>query len=257
MEKFNVGININFLFNILNKKLNTMNWEDYCVGMAIALLIFLFFVFLVIFAPKSQNFFKKIEPQLDDLSKNKELMRDTFVRLNIKLNDDNLAEEYADHYKSIITKKLEWRPWLDEYTTGTVEYLPIYMFSKIDEQNHSIFNKLFGQISHIDDIKSVFFLKINTNSSLTKQKGWAELTNNTLRFIYCFNSFCYNEDECGIWVNGEAKKLFKDYNYIYDASKEHSIYNNTFDDVIFLIVDFDRPKEIAMGYSDYYLFKKD
>jgi len=76
------------------------------------------------------------------------------------------------------------------------------------------------------------------------------MTNDYLRYIYCFNCFCLNEDDCGIWVNGEAKKLFKDYYYVFDASKEHSIYNNTIDDIVFLIVDFKRPKNISKGYSD-------
>lgn len=229
-----------------------MNWEDCCVGIAVALLIFLFFVFLVIFAPKSQNFFKKVCPHLDDLTLHKDLMCETFVKLGIELNDDNLYEEYEQYYKNTSRKELNWEPWLDTNVVGDVTYLPIYTFSKIHHGNFSIFNKLFTEITKSDDIKSVFFLKLGCNSNLAKHKGYAEMTNDTLRFIYCFNSFCYSEDECGIWVNGEAKKMFKDYYYFFDASKEHSIYNNTFDEVMFLIIDFDRPKEIPKGYSDNY-----
>ncbi len=227
-----------------------MDWDNYFVGVAIVLLIFLFCVLLVIFAPKSQNFFKGVEPTLENLVKNKDIVRDTFVRLNIKLSDDNLSEEYEAHYKTVKINELTWRQWPEtQVVNGIVEYLPIYMFSKIDDENYGIFNKLFSEISHLDTMQSVFFLKIKSKSGLNKHKGWADLTNKTLRFIYCFNSFCYSEDDCGIWVNGEAKKLFKDYSYIFDASKEHSIYNNTFDDVVFLIIDFDRPQSIPAGYS--------
>lgn len=234
-----------------------MSVEDICVGIAVTLLLFLFFVFLVIFAPKSHNFFKKVCPTLDELAHNKELMCETFVKLDIKLNDDNLQDDYEKYYQTIVVKKLKWEPWLDNNIVGDVQYLPIYMFSKINATNFSIFHKLFSEISTMDDIKSMFFLKLGINSNLAKHKGWAEVTNDTLRFIYCFNSFCYSEDECGIWVNGEAKKMFKDYYYYFDASKEHSIYNNTFDEVIFLIVDFDRPKDIAKGYSDNFYLKKE
>ncbi len=230
-----------------------MSLQDIFVGAAIAIIIFIFIVFLVIFAPKSQNFFKRIDPVLDGLGKETDLMRETFVKLGIVLNDDNLNDEYKQYYDTVDVKPLEWLPWLDDKAEGKVEYLPIYLFSKIDNANFSIFNKLFSTISKSRDIRSVFFLKLGVNSRLVKHKGWAELTNDTLRYIYCFNSFCYQEDECGIWVNGEAKKMFKDYHYFFDASKEHSLYNNTFEEVIFLVVDFVRPKEITKGYSDNFL----
>jgi Aspartyl/Asparaginyl beta-hydroxylase len=221
---------------------------DTSIALAVAVLIFISVIILVIFAPKSQNFFKL--DKFKKLTDNEELIKETFIRLGIKLNEDGLKEEYE--HINIPIKELIWRPWPD---IKGVEYLPLYMFSKTSKEAH-MFSKLFSEIAEIKDVQSVFFLKINSKFGLPKHNGWAELTNKTLRFIYCFNSFCYSEEECGIWINGESKKLFKDYHYIYDASKEHSIYNNTFDDIIFLIIDFDRPYDIPMGYSDNFLVHK-
>jgi hypothetical protein len=225
---------------------------DYILSIAIALLIFLVCIFLVIFAPKSHNFFKKIEPKLDELAQDRNLFKELLVRLGIKLNDDNIAEEYEEYYKKITPAELTWEEWPEKIvTSGSVDYLPLFIKPLFYNENYSIFNGLFGKLIRLDiNIQSVFFLKMNNNSALKKHKGWANLTNNTLRFVYCFNSFCFDEDECGIWINGESKKFFKDYYYIFDASKEHSIYNNTCDEVLFLIIDFDRPEGVARGYSD-------
>lgn len=228
---------------------------EFLIGIAIAILLFLFFIFLVIFAPKSENFFKEIDT-LTPFTKNSDLICDTFVRLGIQLDDDNLAEDYASYYSSIKPQQIEWLKWPDEKNVyGCVEYLPVHMFGKMHDNNYHTFNKLFNELSKVDGVQSVYFIKLGDHAHFKKHHGWAEFTNTTLRFIYCFNSFCYNEDECGIWVNGEAKKLFKDYYYIYDASKEHSLYNNTVDEVLFLVVDFDRPKNINSGYSDNYFCK--
>ncbi len=222
--------------------------QEFVIGFAVVLLLFLFCSALVIFAPKSQNFFKKLCPVLENIKK--DTLRECFVKLGIEITDDNIAEEYNEFYEKITPHDLEWKKWPENnVVNGDVEYLDVYLFDKLDQINYSEFNKLFDEIDREIEIKSMFFMKLGPNSGLKKHKGWAPLTNETLRFIYCFNSFCYNEDECGIWVNGESKKLFKDYNYIFDASKEHSIYNNTYDDVIFLIIDFMRPPNIANGYS--------
>ncbi len=227
--------------------------QDFIVGISVVLLLFIFCVFLVIFAPKSRNFFKGIEP-LDTLAKDA-VIKDTAAQLaadsvaSQKKAGEKAGEDATWQAKEQASAKITWRPWRS-YAQGTVEYLPIYMFSKTNSHNYATFSKLFDRVIQIDGIQSVFFLKIHPQSSIAKHKGWAAVSNKTLRFIYCFDSLCFSEDECGIWVNGESKKLFKDYHYVYDASKEHSIYNNTIDAVVFLIIDFDRPKGISAGYSN-------
>ena len=234
--------------------------NGFSVFVAFFIITFIICISLVIFAPRSQNFFKEVFPDLEKLSERKDIIDETFVNLDIKLNDDNLAAEYEELYKNKKQNahEIKWEEFPDKnIISGEVEILPIFMFSKINEINKNIFDKLFNFAKPMTSIQSIHFIKLKPKAKIKKHTGWADISNNTLRYIYCFNSFCYSDEECGIWVNGESKKLFKDYSYIYDSSKEHSIYNNTFDEIIFLIIDFDRPKNINVGFSEYNLSKPD
>jgi hypothetical protein len=223
------------------------------IFIAISIIIFLICITLVIFAPKSQNFFKDI-PGLDELSKNADVMQDTFVRLGVEPSEGNISQEceaLREKYLKTNPDPLRWLKFPDEQIAeGDLELLPLMLSSEYTDEKQ-IFASLAAELDKINGIQSVYFIKMKPGGKLKKHTGWAQMSNNTLRYIYCFNSFCYSEDECGIWVNGEAKKLFKGCSYIYDGSKEHSIYNNIFDDVVFLIVDIKRPEGISPGYSEY------
>lgn len=239
--------------------------ESFSIYIGIVIIIFIFCIFLVIFAPKSQNFFDKTiyNKKLDELSNSKiytNALLETSVLLNIEESDDmndNETMEKLKQYKDIKKYTLKWEKWPDKNTiTGDVFILPIFMFSTINKVNSDIFKNLLNIIKDIPDIQSIYFIKLNANAKFIKHKGISELTNKTLRYIYCFNSYCYNENECGIWINSESKKTSKGDSYIYDSSKEHSLYNSTSDDIIYLIIDFDRPESIPNGYSDYTLSKE-
>lgn len=217
--------------------------------------LFIVVMVLVIFAPKTNNFFdtKTLYPHLYCLSNNKDIINKTFINVGLDtLNDDMLINDYKK-YKEFEENRpvVPWVKWpYEKISEGDIDFLPMYYDSKLNKDAAKIFNSLYEEIKSNQDIRRIFFIKMMPNSKLIKHKGLASETNNTLRYIYCFNSFCFYDTDCGIWINGEIKKMSKDNYYIFDASKEHSIYNNTYDPVIFLIIDVDRHKSLPLGTSD-------
>jgi hypothetical protein len=232
--------------------------SNFSVFIGTTVIVFIIILFLVIFAPKSKNFFNINDyyPDLEKLSKNQEVIDQTFIKLGLDcLNEaDNMIDDYKKYPIFYEDKKpIKWKDWLDNKIEGKVEILPLYMFSKLHDENISIFNELINELKNINNINSIFFIKMSPKSKIIEHTGWAQLSNDNLRFIYCFNSFCFYETDCGIWINGEIKKLYKDYSYVYDSSKEHCIYNNTYDDIFFLVIDVERPNNIPKGISEYEL----
>lgn len=220
---------------------------------AITIISLIIVIILVIFAPKSKNFYNINDtyPQFLKVSVDENVIDNTFIKLNINLNEDELSKKY-EKYESYNKpkKKLKWLDWPDKsQISGKVQILPLFLFSKISVENIEIFSELYSKIKNIKNIASVYFLKISSNSKIKPHQNWKELSNNTLQYIFCFNSFCFSDKECGIWVNGETKKLYKNNSYIYDSSLEHSIYNNTFDDILFLCIDIERLPHIRKGVS--------
>ncbi len=215
----------------------------------VTIIIFIVCIFLVIFAPRSKNFFKKDELDLGqqdifDILEDTKLVEDTMNNLQIPIE-----EEYEEINKEEINP-LKWIDWPDQkIIKGDIQFLPIFMFSKLNEINLDKFKKLFDKISKIRCVRSIYFIKISSGAKFIKHTGWKELTNTSLRYLYCFNAYSLDENQSGIWVNGECKKISRGSTYIYDASKEHSIYNYTSEDVIYLMVDFKRPDHIPDGYS--------
>ena len=225
--------------------------ESSSIYIGVAVIIFIFCIFLVIFAPKSQNFFNKDKytPEIDSLAKSEDFF-------NIMKSTETKFSESAGLDEETPTL-IKWEKWPDNtITSGNVELLPIFMFSTINKANSKTFAELVDIVKVIPEIQSIYFIRLDSNSKFVKHSGYAELVNKSLRYIYCLNADCYNEDQCGLWVNSEAKKMTRGESYIYDASKEHSLYNNTITPVIFFVVDFDRPLDVPFGYSEYVLTNK-
>lgn len=224
--------------------------ESICYYTAFFIIVLIICVLLVIFAPKSNNFFKEYPEEIKNIAENKDIISELFMRFykngDIQLNDEFLLKGMPEIKDGV---KLEWQTFPDDkIIEGDVKILPISLFSIINEENKRVFNVL---CKNLTSARDVYFIKISPGACIKKHTGWADVCNSSLRFLYCFNAFCFSPDECGIWVNGEVKKISKDDFYIYDASKEHSIYNNTYDDIILLIIDFDRPEGVPRGFSNY------
>lgn len=227
--------------------------ESFSIYLGITVILFIFCIFLVIFAPKSKNFIKPEEcPEFTKVIKSQEYLDALKESESIILNKDDSKN---NNTKDNNTKDdLIWKKWPDSsIINGDVELLPIFIFSAINQDNLKLFSKLSNIIRDIPDVQSIYFLKLSSNSKFINHKNYSEIANKSLRYIYCFNAYTLSEDESGIWINSEAKKLSSGESYIYDSSKEHSLYNNTSEEVVYLIIDFDRPENIPTGYSEYQL----
>lgn len=236
-----------------NNHISKITMSEYVFTyIGITIIIFIVCIFLVIFAPKSKNFFKKDELDLSqkdifDILEDNSVLEDTMNNLGI-----SIEEEYEEVQEN--ENNLRWIPWPDKnIIKEEVSFLPIFMFSKLNETNLTKFKKLFDKISNTKCVRSIYFVKLAPGAKFNKHTGWKELTNLSLRYIYCFNAYSLDENQSGIWVNGECKKLSRGSTYVYDASKEHSIYNYTSNGAIYLMIDFKRPNDIPDGYSTYEL----
>ena len=123
------------------------------------------------------------------------------------------------------------------------------MFSVFSESRKKISINTYKLIKNIPDVKTCTFIKINSESSIEKSTKWKDLSNTTLCCLLVLEAPFPNIEECGIWVNGESKKLSKNSLIIYDSSKEHSIYNKSDEDIYILMLDIGRPPTIPYGTS--------
>lgn len=206
------------------------NISYFWVGVCI--IIFIICIALLIFAPKSINYYSPdIYPILE------------------YINDNNLEIIKEDLNK--IKESKDWVLWPDkQYVKGGYKIYPMYIFNVKNSNHIKECNSTYTLIHNTPDIKTLTFLHLSPNSSLNKQTGWCDLSNTTLRCLFILESPAVTKiDKCGIWVNGESKKLIKNNIIIFDSSKEHSIYNETNEHVYILLLDVKRPRKLPDGTS--------
>lgn len=207
-----------------------------CIGLVVV--IFIVSVSLLIFAPKSINFHKD----------------DTYPILK-SICENNKEIIHTDFEK--IENDTDWVEWPDsENISGKCEIFPMYMFSTISKPRKNKCITTYNLVKNMPNVKTCTFLKIDKKSKMNKQIQWKELSNKTLRCLLILKSVSSAPvEKCGIWVNGETKKLKSDSIIIFDSSKEHSIYNETDYPLYALLIDIQRPEKIPNGiaqreYSD-------
>ena len=195
-------------------------------------IIFIVSVSLLIFAPRSVNFYNDdTYPILKSIYEN---------------NKEIITEDFEK-----IEKETNWINWPDsENISGKCEIFPLYMFSIVSKKRkHKCINS-YNLIQNIPGVKTCTFLKIDKKSKMTKQTQWKDLSNTTLRCLLVLKSVSSAPvEKCGIWVNGETKKLISGNLIIFDSSKEHSIYNETDYPLYTLLIDLQRPEKIPNGIS--------
>lgn len=201
------------------------------IYIGVIVIIFIISISLLIFAPKSKNYYKKeIYPFIEYLhNNNAQLIKDEFYK--IKNNDD-------------------WVSYPDKQNiTGKCSIWPLYIFSIECKKRTQLVDNLYKIIKNIPDIKSCLFIKFDPNSEISKNKIWRELSNDSLRCLLVLDS-PNDMNKCIIWVNGEVKKINTNDLIIFDGSKDHSIHNKTKHPLHMLIIDVKRPKDISDGNSD-------
>jgi len=225
--------------------------DNFSIFLGTTIILFIFVICLVIFAPKNKTFFPiETYPNLKQIINNKEIIDKTFIRLGV---DDDFKDEYY-HYDIYNQDRdeIEWMEWPDKNTNkGNVQFFPLFLLKKSYKKNKEIFKELNTTLKKVKNIKAVYFVNMPEKALIKAHNGWKELSNSSLCYIYCFNSFCFSKDDCGISVEGDTKILKKEQSYIFDCSKNFTIYNKTFNDVKFLLIYLDRPKDVPDGRSEY------
>lgn len=202
------------------------------VFIGISVIIFIICVLLLIFAPKSINYYSiETYPILKSICEN---------------NKDIINKDFDN-----IENDADWINWPDPgYVSGVCKIFPIYIYSILSKKRKHKCSETYKLIKNMPDVKTCAFIKIDKKSKLNKQTECKELSNSTLRCLYVLKSVSSAPVEtCGIWVNGESKKLISNKLIIFDSSKEHSIYNGTDYPLYALLIDIKRPEKIANGTS--------
>lgn len=202
------------------------------IWIGIVVVIFIISISLLIFAPKSVNYFdSSTYPIVKFISENNnQIIKDDFYKIK---NNSNWLN-YPD------TKNI----------SGTCTIWPMYMFSTKSISRSSECPDTYKLIKNIPDVKTCAFIKLDPESSIDKNKQWKALANTTLRCLFIIDSPNDTTDKCAIWVNGEIKKVKTRDLIIFDSSKEHSIYNKTNLPLYMLLLDIQRPEKIVNGISD-------
>ena len=205
----------------------------FCIGVIIV--IFIISISLMIFAPHSINYFdEKTYPELQIIS------NQHINTLKHELDCANDPDELNN-----------WMMWPDSnYRKGACNLYPLYMFSTLSHKRQMVCPETFKLLQKIPNVKTCTFVTIEINSSIENHKEWKDLCNKTLRCLIVISSPNDAVERCGIWVNGESKKLHTGDVVIMDGSKEHSIYNKSDLPISMLLVDISRPDSIPEGTSN-------
>jgi hypothetical protein len=202
------------------------------IWIGLVVIIFIISVSLLIFAPKSVNYFNA----------------DTYPILK-SIHENSKCVIETDFDK--IENNPDWVNWPDrEHVRGSCKIFPMYMFSTESSKRRNKCLRSYNLIQNTPGVKSCCFIKIDRKSKISKQTQWKELANTTLRCLFIIKAVSSAPvEKCGMWVNGETKKLSSSDLLIFDSSKEHSIYNETDYPVYALLVDVKRPEKIPNGTS--------
>jgi len=199
------------------------------IWIGVIVVIFILCIALLIFAPKGKNYFN------------------SNIYPIVKYLHENNLQTFKDDFKKI--KDENWVNYTID-VQGKCGMCPLYMFSITSKKNTKLCQNTYDLVHNIPDLKTCTYMIIHPKSQILKNKGWKDLANNTLRCAVIINSMTSTMDKCGIWVNGQTKKIKANDLLIFDASKEYSIYNHTPLNLELLIFDIKRPDNIACGLSE-------
>ena len=192
-------------------------------------------LFLVIFAPSEKAFLnKEIYPPLDILSDAMQLhlIKDDLQRLN-----DQDFVDYPDPQM--------WKFNAD----SNYQIFPFYMFGTFAKKNIAACPDTFRLAHYIPYIRTMSFMKLGPKSVLKVHQSWKDLSNDTFRCILGLDIPVNDIHACGIWVQGNVKKIEDDKWVVFDASKKHSMFNKQDKACYMLMFDLKRPTNVV-GLSE-------
>jgi hypothetical protein len=197
----------------------------FCVGFVIV--VFVLTIVLLIFAPKSSNFFSaNLYPRHALLSMSK-------IHKEIDKNPS-----------------MKWRAWPDQKNvSGTFEICPLFMFGRVARGSRADHPNVFKKVAALPDVRTCAFFRLGSNSMLRPHTRWKDSSNSTLCMFIVTDAPSTSIDKCGAWVSGELKKIEKNKILLIDCSKLHSLYNDTTHPVTGLMLDLVRPSTMVSGTS--------
>lgn len=204
------------------------------IWLAVIIILVVLCLALVIFAPKNKSFYdRRIYPHLELIS---DPMHMQMIREDLNLLDESHFIDYPDQQM--------WK----YNDSSDYQIFPFYMFGEFSRNNLTMCHNTFQIAQNIPYIRSMAFIKIGPKSVLKVHQSWKEISNETFRCFLGVNVPTSDINICGVWVEGDAKKLQDDKWVIFDASRKHSIYNKYSKNCYLLMFDLKRPCDI-MGIS--------
>ena len=202
--------------------------------LAIVIIIIVLCTSLVIFAPKNKSFFdRRIYPEL-------ELVSDPMHMQLIKDDINSLTPvDFMDYPDKDMWKYND---------TSHYEMFPFYMFGQFSRENLNKCPDTFKLAHNIPYIRTMAFIKIKSKSVLKVHRSWKDISNETFKCFLGVNVPTSDVNMCGVWVEGDAKKIEENKWVIFDSSKNHSIYNKHEKDCYMLMFDLQRPSN-SIGLS--------
>lgn len=191
---------------------------------------------LVIFAPCDKVFFnKEIYPQLNILSDSMQLH---LIKDDLRRLEDNQFVNYPDQDM--------WK-----FNSESIyKIFPFYMVGVFAKKNIAQCPDTFRLAQYIPYIRTMSFVKLGPKSVLKVHQSWKELANDTFRCVLGLEIPANDIHACGIWVQGNVKKIEEDKWVIFDASKKHSMFNKQDTPCCMLMLDLKRPTKV-LGLSNH------
>lgn len=141
----------------------------------------------------------------------------------------------------------EYDLWHDDIKqTNKWLVFPIKAFNKWSDKNVKLCPNIYNLLKDNDKIINIGFSRLSSGTVLNKHRGWANLSNYTLRCHLGLvipglaHIYCENDKQ----IQKEKKWI------IFDDAKEHYADNLGPTDRIVLILDIERPKNVHLGKSD-------
>lgn len=186
--------------------------------LALGIILFIIFIALLIFAPKSKNFYT-VNEQIEQIIPH-------IIR--------NTREEIAS---------LPEDGWSQHYEFNTFKIAPLYMFGDRHEANISHMKKLVECLNF--EYENLCICNIPPKTITDKTQEHEIISKTHLRCIVPIIA-PRGVGRAGIWVNGEIKE-FKKSIIVFDCSKYHLFYNSSKKIALYVSFDILRPYSAKHG----------
>ena len=165
----------------------------------------------------------------------------------------NCLEPMAAVYENIKKEALAieaWTQWPENYFQGSGEWsvFPFYGFGKWAPENCKQCPFTAQLLKTLPSLKTAGFSRLGPQTTLTKHRGWGQLSNHVLR-CHLTLQLPLTPKRVGIWVEGEFQQHVEGQWLVFDDSKWHTGINETEENRIILILDLERPDYIPLGTS--------